>query len=224
MGVSAAQGSAGLKAGVCTSTTRPSNPFEGQMIYETNTDLTYIYGGTAWQQVSGGTAVGNSGLVYISTTTFSGNATTQFTSAFSSTYTNYRAVFSYTASTGTSVYLRWLVGATVQTGNTLSQIVYSQYSLGTVLASTRGDQYGLFPSAYPTYPSTFSVEFYSPQAATYSSYAIGGATLGTSSSDSYFNSYGGRNIATTQMDGFEITTASTPTIAGTMTLYGYRNL
>ena len=48
MGVSAAQGSAGLKPGVCTSTTRPSNPFEGQMIYETNTDYMYVWSGTAW--------------------------------------------------------------------------------------------------------------------------------------------------------------------------------
>jgi hypothetical protein len=168
------------------------------------------------------TYLANSALNYISTTNFTGVATTQFLSAFTSTYTNYRAVFSLTASVGTPVYLRWLVGSTVQTGNTLSQIVYSQYSLGTVLASTRGDQYALFPSAYPTYPSTFSIEFFNPQVATYSSYAINGATLGVSNTDSYFNSYGGRNIATTQMDGFEITTASTPTIAGTMTLYGYR--
>jgi hypothetical protein len=160
--------------------------------------------------------------VYISTTNFSGVATTQFLSAFTSTYTNYRAIFSLTASTGTPVYMRWLVGSTVQTGNTLSQIVYSEYALGTVLASTRGDQYALFPSAYPTYPSTFSIEFFNPQVETYSSYAINGATLGVSNTNSYFNSYGGRNIATTQMNGFEITTASTPTIAGTMTLYGYR--
>ena len=48
MGVSAAQGSAGLKPGVCTSTTRPSNPYEGQMIYETDTDKVLVYNGTAW--------------------------------------------------------------------------------------------------------------------------------------------------------------------------------
>ena len=48
MGVSAAQGSAGLKPGVCTSTTRPSNPFEGQMIYETDTDKVLVWNGSAW--------------------------------------------------------------------------------------------------------------------------------------------------------------------------------
>ena len=48
MGVSAAQGSAGLKPGVCTNTTRPSNPFEGQMIYETDTDKVLVWNGSAW--------------------------------------------------------------------------------------------------------------------------------------------------------------------------------
>jgi hypothetical protein len=44
----------GLRPGVCTSSNRPVTPFEGQMIYETDTDLTYVYGGSAWQQVAGG--------------------------------------------------------------------------------------------------------------------------------------------------------------------------
>lgn len=34
---------------ICTSATRPASPFEGQKIYETNTDLEYIYDGSAWR-------------------------------------------------------------------------------------------------------------------------------------------------------------------------------
>ena len=37
-----------LKPGVCTSTTRPAAPFEGQTIYETDTDLVKSYNGTSW--------------------------------------------------------------------------------------------------------------------------------------------------------------------------------
>jgi len=33
---------------ICTSTTRPTSPFEGMEIYETDTDLTYIYNGSVW--------------------------------------------------------------------------------------------------------------------------------------------------------------------------------
>ena len=60
MPISAAQGSAGLKPGVCTSTTRPSNPFEGQMIYETDTDVVAVWNGTAWRNIAATTATSGS--------------------------------------------------------------------------------------------------------------------------------------------------------------------
>jgi hypothetical protein len=64
------------------------------MIYETDTDLTYIYGGSAWQQVSGGTAVGNSGLVYITSASATSGTTLAIANVFSSTYENYKIVVS----------------------------------------------------------------------------------------------------------------------------------
>ncbi len=44
--------STGLRPGVCTSTTRPTAPYEGQMIYETNTDMVAIWNGTAWRYLA----------------------------------------------------------------------------------------------------------------------------------------------------------------------------
>jgi hypothetical protein len=38
----------GFRPGVCTSTTRPTAPFEGQMIYETDTDKVLVWNGSAW--------------------------------------------------------------------------------------------------------------------------------------------------------------------------------
>jgi hypothetical protein len=167
------------------------------------------------------TYLANSGLVYISTTTMAG-ATTQFVGAFTDEFTNYRAVFSYTVSSSSATYLRWLVGTTPQSGNMISQDMYIVYSAGTFNASGRADQYGTFIAAFPTYPSTVSVDFYSPKASTYSSYSSQVGTVGVSATDGRMAIFGGRNIATTQMTGFEITTASAITLAGTMTLYGYR--
>jgi len=46
MGLSYAVG--GLKPGVCTSSTRPASPYEGQVIYETDTDKLLIWNGSAW--------------------------------------------------------------------------------------------------------------------------------------------------------------------------------
>ena len=42
----------GLRPGVCTSSNRPASPFEGQMIYETDTDNVLVWNGTAWLYLS----------------------------------------------------------------------------------------------------------------------------------------------------------------------------
>ena len=44
--------STGLRPGVCTSTTRPTAPYEGQMIFETDTDLVYLWSGSAWVEIN----------------------------------------------------------------------------------------------------------------------------------------------------------------------------
>lgn len=44
--------SSGFRPGVCTSTTRPSAPFEGQMIYETDTDKMLVWGGSSWLYIT----------------------------------------------------------------------------------------------------------------------------------------------------------------------------
>ena len=40
------------QAGVCTSTTRPVSPYEGQIIYETDTDILQLWTGTQWVGIS----------------------------------------------------------------------------------------------------------------------------------------------------------------------------
>lgn len=40
--------STGFRPGVCTSSTRPTAPYSGQFIYETDTGLSLVYNGTAW--------------------------------------------------------------------------------------------------------------------------------------------------------------------------------
>ena len=52
MGLSQQIGASSLsKPGVCTSSTRPATPYEGQQIYETDTDKVLVYNGSAWKQV-----------------------------------------------------------------------------------------------------------------------------------------------------------------------------
>jgi len=71
-------GVAGLKTGVCTSTTRPSGPYEGQMIYETDTDKVLVWDGSTWTPSTGmlpniveatsATATTTSSTSYVATT------------------------------------------------------------------------------------------------------------------------------------------------------------
>lgn len=58
----------GLRPGVCTSTTPPAVPFEGQMIYETDTDVLAIWNGSAWRQLAAAAATSGSVLQVQSTT------------------------------------------------------------------------------------------------------------------------------------------------------------
>lgn len=49
--------SAITKPGVCTSSTRPATPYQGQVIYETDTANTLVWNGAGWYQMSSSTLV-----------------------------------------------------------------------------------------------------------------------------------------------------------------------
>jgi len=113
--------STGLRPGVCTSSTRPTAPYEGQMIYETDTDKTLFWNGSAWVNVnsvspdftgtptaptaSAGTnttqlattAFANAagGLVLVGTRTFAtgSGGYISYSDCFTSAYKNYRVVY-----------------------------------------------------------------------------------------------------------------------------------
>ncbi len=82
--------STGFRPGVCTSSTRPTAPYEGQMIFETDTDRMYVWNGSAWV-IPNQTTQNPTGLELITSATFSGT-TNNVPYIFSSTYDNYRVV------------------------------------------------------------------------------------------------------------------------------------
>lgn len=88
-----------IQPGVCTSSTRPASPYEGMVIYETDTNKTFVYSGSAWvMMVSADTPPG---LELIKTQTIgSAVASVTVTSAFSATYDNYQIVISGVSPSG----------------------------------------------------------------------------------------------------------------------------
>lgn len=73
----------GLRPGVCTSTSRPSTPFDGMMIYETDTNLVLIWNGTAWRTLAYSDYTNGTILRVVSTT-----KTDTYSQAGSRTFSN----------------------------------------------------------------------------------------------------------------------------------------
>jgi hypothetical protein len=56
-------GANGIRPGVCTSTTRPTTPYDGQTIYETDTDRILTWNGSSWAGISSTSLTSQNGLV-----------------------------------------------------------------------------------------------------------------------------------------------------------------
>lgn len=65
MGLDNLYGLGSLRPGVCTSTSRPGAPFEGQLIYETDTDLVQGWNGSGWKSLGNLKASTNSGVLQV---------------------------------------------------------------------------------------------------------------------------------------------------------------
>ena len=70
----------GYRPGVCTSSSRPTAPYEGQMIYETDTDMVALWNGSAWRYIAATTPTNGTVLqtVYGTATTSVQNNTTTY--------------------------------------------------------------------------------------------------------------------------------------------------
>jgi hypothetical protein len=206
----------GLRPGVCTSSNRPATPFEGQMIYETDTDLTFIYGGSAWQQVSGGTAVGNSGLVYVKSQAITaGSATTVLTNVFSTTYDNYRVIIDGVQTTSSQgLVIRMGSAATGYYGN-FWYVLYSATSWTFVPMNNATFWYvALSDSTAPSSSSSF--DLVAPFLAARTQYN------GNYYGRGYSGGFSGSIENTTCYTDLTLLNESGTLSGGTITVYGYR--
>ena len=212
--------STGFRPGVCTSSTRPTAPYEGQVIYETDTDLSYVWGGAAWQQVSGGTAVGNSGLVYITSATIgSGVSTVPVANAFSTTYDNYLIQVINTVVSANQPNL-----AIQMTGTTSGYHYagfYQSFASATMTGdvTTTGTYFPLGACGNGTAGggrATMDVVVKSPQVAQATFFSSQNASL------NWNTSYTGHMNNSTQYTGFTILPSSGNLTGGTIAVYGYR--
>lgn len=147
----------GYRPGVCTSTSRPSSPYTGQAIYETNTNLMAIWNGSVWvyqgsliftneaarDAVLTAPTEGMTAFLTVPTVPAATGATTILptgiiTAYNGTTWTCLTPISAYTAASGTTTstgFTATLSGTpgtnpsvTLTTGTTASITIYSYYS------------------------------------------------------------------------------------------------
>lgn len=222
--------SGGLRSGVCTSTTRPSAPYEGQVIYETDTDRVLVWNNSAWV-VPNSPAQNPTGLELVTTTTCSSGGTASngivtigssvtsvvINNAFSATYNNYKIIMAGGTTGDTTINLQLNGSSTgyyagymfVGYGGTTSGFSDSNTSSWQYVGAGRAS--GFFAS----------FELYLPFVSNrVTGMASQGRVDATTGGGSLMGS-GYHNVAAS-FTGFTFL-AATPMTGGTVCVYGYRN-
>lgn len=132
MGLDNAYGIGSLKPGVCTSGTRPASPYEGQVIYETDTDLVKAWNGSSWLTI-GPTTVPTAAVTAIDSASIDTNQTTTSTSYVDLT----TAGPSVTLTTGTSAIV--FISAVQRNDGGAGNYVSVAVSGATTLAASDGN-------------------------------------------------------------------------------------
>jgi hypothetical protein len=221
MGLSNVTGASSvLQPGVCTSSTRPASPYDGQVIYETDTDKVAVYDLSAWVYKTGTSHIAPA-LVLIKTQTIdTAVSSVTVTDAFSATYQNYKIIMSGGVSSG-NVYLAMTLGATA-TGYYMG-MARTNYTTGDASVGGKGDNNqakwtwvlstftggggGIVELQSPFDTTNTMMQCFSPAPQTGSSAHCGGGFLNNS----------------TSYTAFTFTPASGTLTGGTIKVYGYTN-
>jgi hypothetical protein len=164
------------------------------------------------------TYLANSGLVYITATSYSAATSVNINNCFSSTYDNYRILIASTnGSVDGQILLRMRVGGTDASGATDYDYSASQYNYGTMLnlGSSSGGSSAVIGYKVATYPSSMSLDFYNPFIAANTLFSgVGqytGLILGS----------GGQHKQAVSYDGFSLISGA-GNMTGKVTIMGYR--
>lgn len=202
----------GLRSGVCTSTTRPTAPYEGQMIYETDTNRVLVWDNAAWVMIADTDEP--PGLQLIKTQTIgSAVSTIAVSDVFSATYDNYRIQITnanYSVLCGVRVQMNNSTGSTYSTGN--MNIAYTSASITTEVSSNST----LWSIATGQGLTGIVLEIINP----FNSVAT--HMVSQSAADTYVSWRSGRDSSSTSNTGFTISMTGGTVTGGTIAVYGYR--
>lgn len=215
--------SALTKAGVCTSSTRPASPYDGQVIYETDTDRTLVWNGSAWVFLSTSTANPPGLELITSQTVGSAVSTVTVNNCFSSTYENYRIVYSaINPSTNNDLNLKLTTGGTPSSTGYYWGFIYVNLSTlaltGAAAANTSSHHIGSVTSTAFRHAGT--IDLLMPNLAQYTGIVASDYLMRT---DIAAAAVTGSHQVATSYDGFQIIASSGTLTGGTIRVYGYKN-
>jgi hypothetical protein len=216
-----------IKPGVCTSSTRPASPYDGQVIYETDTDKIAVYDASAWVYKTGTTAPTNPGLVFITGASFTAASSVSApNNTFTSSYRLYKIVVSVpTASATLDVLFRFRVSGTDVSSND-----YRQTTLGITSSGTTTNALGDRTSFYIGQTSSSSGCFVSatfdvvnPTASSISKSIMGGSQSNNASNHLGYSLSGQTSAGASGLQAFDSFSflTSTGNITGFYRVYGY---
>ena len=218
MGITQQIGASSLiKPGVIDNTAaRPASPYEGQVIFQKDTDQLLVWNGTAWV-IPNSPAQNPQGLELIKTQTIGTTVSSVTVSdVFSSTYDNYRVIVSSVSCSANQPSLRMRLGSTITDYSWAGfDISYVLASLNAAASSATTYWYiGNFGNATSM---SSQVDILRPNLAENTNYsATSGSTNWSILQNGYLNN-------TTSYTSFNILPGSGTMTGGTIRVYGYRN-
>jgi hypothetical protein len=215
MGVSAFSGASSvIKPGVVTSSTRPSSPFVGQLIYDTTVSQTLAWNGSAW-------VVQSPGMVLVAAQTI-GSAVSSVTvsSAFSAAYDAYKIVV--TGGAGSTNQTLTLTLGSTSTGYYASYFRTTSFSNAAYDGQILNNGSGWSESGYGTTSGLgMNIELQSPFLA--KTTILGGVYQRGNTTVLGIGTVSGMLNNTTSYTAFTITPSSGTMTGGTVRVYGYAN-
>lgn len=208
-----------IRPGVCTSSTRPASPYDGQVIYETDTDKTLVWNGTGWVFLS--TSRANPGGLDLVKTQTIGSAVSSVTvsDVFSSNYESYLVQLTGGVASTTPVELRLTLGST-STGYNYAGIYNIFNSSGPQgLSSTTATYFG-FAGFGSTNTNHAQFHLFNPFEAKYTVYRSSWTSFGSSESQGTISGF---LTNTTSYTAFTLTCSTGTLTGGTIRVYGYVN-
>jgi hypothetical protein len=220
--------SSGLRPGVCTSTTRPQAPFEGQMIYETDTNRVLVWDNAAWVMIADTDQP--PGLQFITEITFTNQSFVQLNDCFLSEFNNFSIKWQIRTSSASDYFYRFTSGGTAITENYFWNRSYGYSTSGAGTGFTYGDllSYSYLGTSLHwggAGSAEISLRPSNPFGITAWSRTLNGHSSTGNNSTPYgqMNTVRSGQIGSNNIDGIYVSTLGAATITGTIEIFGYRN-